>query len=43
MEPRMAGEYGGKPAQRSSEGPVSVVIDEMLWVVGFGSARRRVG
>ena len=32
MELRMAAQYGGKLAQRSSAGPVSVVIDEMLSV-----------
>ena len=36
MEWRMTAQYGGKPAQRSSAGPVSVVIDVMLWVARFG-------
>ena len=42
MESRMAAQYGGKLAQRSSAGPVSVVIDRQVrrGTTSCGLARR---
>lgn len=43
MQSRMAAEYGGKPPQRSSAGPVSVAIEETSSAANFAEGQHRTG